>query len=302
MVLAALNVRDTSQATSGTLSSTTATTVALTYYNQYSFGLDYAVSGSGSGFSAPTLTATQFGASYTPTLGTSSNTYWLDTGLSWSVTNPLTGSGSTEQWISSQTISGSVTSSSPTTAGTGTLTFTYQNQYKQTATSSPATGSGYITVDSVAQSTPYSAWWNSGSAHTIAATSTVTITSGQSQYSYSSWSDAGAQSHSVSPTSATTYTANFQLQYYFTVSSAQGGSPTGQNWYNDGTSVSATVTTPLSGGTGTQYTTTGWTGTGSLKFWRNYWLEQHRIIHNTCLHNLRMELEDSVLFDSDFCL
>ena len=232
-----------------------------TYFNQYSFQLDYAVSDSSTP-TAPTLTATQFGLPYTPALTKSLVTYWLDNTQSWGVTNPLTGTN--EQWLSSQTVTGTVSSSSPTTAGTGTLTFNYQNQYWQTVTSFPATGSGYITVDSVAQSTPYSAWWNSGSTHTIAASSTVTITSGQSRGLYSSWSDSGTQSHSVSPTSATAYTANFQLQYYFAVSSPQGGSPSGQNWYNDGISISSTVTTPISGGTGTQYVTTGWTGTGSL--------------------------------------
>ena len=158
-----------------------------------------------------------------------------------------------------------ITGSSPSSpiSAAGTYSATYKTQYYQTVTSSPATGSGYITVDGVAQATPYQAWWDSGSSHSIAATSSVTIVSGQSQYIYSSWSDSGAQSHSVSPTAVTTYTASFQLQYYFSVSSTRD-SPTGQGWYNSGSSVSSTVTRPVSGGTGIQYETTGWTGTGSL--------------------------------------
>jgi hypothetical protein len=95
---------------------------------------------------------------------------------------------------------------------------TYTIQYQQTITSSPVTGSGYVTVDGGAVTTPYTVWWNSGSSHTIAAISPVTVVSGQSQYVWRSWSDSGAQSHSVAPTATTTYTANFKLQYYVTFS------------------------------------------------------------------------------------
>ena len=146
----------------------------------------------------------------------------------------------------------------------GTCSSTYKTQYQHTITSSPATGSGYITVDGVAQSTPFTtAWWDSGSSHTIAASSTVTIVAGQRQYQFLSWSDSGAQSHTVSPIAPTTFTANFQTQYYFAVSSTYD-SATGAGWYTAGTTVSSTVTTPVSGGTGIQYLTTGWTSTGSL--------------------------------------
>jgi hypothetical protein len=181
---------------------------------------------------------------------------WVDSGTTFSWVSTVSG-GTGKQFV----LTGS-SGASPITAA-GAYSATYKTQYYQTVTSSPATGSGYITVDGVAKATPYQAWWDSGSSHTIAANSPVTIVSGQSQYVYSSWSDSGAQSHSVSPTAVTTYTVSFQLQYYFSVSSARD-SPTGQGWYNAGSSVSSTVTRPVSGGTGIQYETTGWTGTGSL--------------------------------------
>jgi hypothetical protein len=116
--------------------------VSKTYYNQYSFTLSYTVSGGGSGYSAPTLTATRYGASYTPKLTGTATAYWLDSGSSWSVTNPLGGSGTSERWQTSQTTSGTVSSSSPTTAG-GSLTFTYYNQYLMTLSYSVTGGSGY---------------------------------------------------------------------------------------------------------------------------------------------------------------
>ncbi|MGD0644239.1 MAG: hypothetical protein ABSA75_04975 [Candidatus Bathyarchaeia archaeon] len=132
---------DTSKTSSGTVS--VAQTTVFTYYDQYSFTLSYSISGSGTGYSAPTLTSTQFGSSYKPALGTSGTQYWLDAGQSWSVTNPLTGSGSSQRWQTSQTISGTVGSSSPTSAGSS-LTFTYYNQYKVTLSYSVSGGgSGY---------------------------------------------------------------------------------------------------------------------------------------------------------------
>ena len=146
-----------------------------------------------------------------------------------------------------------------------TVTANYKTQYQHTITSSPATGSGYVTVDGSAVTTPYTTpWWDSGSSHTIAANSLVVITTNQEQYVYLSWSDSGAQSHSVSPTSVTTFTATFTHQWYFLVSSSYD-SPTGTGWYNAGSSCSgSTISRPVSGGTGIQYETTGWTGTGSL--------------------------------------
>ena len=146
-----------------------------------------------------------------------------------------------------------------------TVTANYKTQYQHTITSSPATGSGYVTVDGSAVTTPYTTpWWDSGSSHTIAANSPVVITTNQEQYVYLSWSDSGAQSHSVSPTSVTTFTATFTHQWYFLVSSSYD-SPTGTGWYNAGSSCSgSTISRPVSGGTGIQYETTGWTGTGSL--------------------------------------
>jgi len=89
-----------------------------------------------------------------------------------------------------------------------------------TVTSSPA-GSGYVLVDGGAITTPQTYSWSAGSSHTIAANSPANLVSGQSQYVWTSWSDSGAQSHLIIvPSSATTYTANFQLQYYITITSS----------------------------------------------------------------------------------
>jgi len=102
------------------------------------------------------------------------------------------------------------------------------------------------------------------SSHSIEAQDPYIVTANQEQYVWASWSDSGANPHNVTPTHDTTYTATMNHQWYFLVSSTYDSS-TGTGWYNAGSSCSgSTVTTPVSGGAGIRYQTTGWTGTGSL--------------------------------------
>ncbi len=116
-----------------------------------------------------------------------------------------------------------------------------------TVTSSPATGSDYVTVDGSAQSTPYTASWTQGSTHTITANSPVSCGSG-CQYVWSSWSDGGAQSHTIIvPSVSTTYTATFQQQYQLTMQVSPSGAgttspPIGQSWENASVSVQISAT------------------------------------------------------------
>lgn len=106
-----------------------------------------------------------------------------------------------------------------------------------TVTSS-STGSGFVTVDGAAVTTPHTYSWILGDYHLLWANSSNNIVSGQSQYVYSNWSDSGVQTHwIIVPSSSTTFTANFQLQYYLTVTG--GDSTSGQGWYNSGVSATA---------------------------------------------------------------
>ena len=87
------------------------------------------------------------------------------------------------------------------------------------------------------------------------------------QYVFTGWSgDASgttSSSNAIIMNGPETAIANWQTQYYLTVSSAYGTAG-GAGWYNSGTSATATVT-PLTvaGATGTQYVFTGWSGDAS---------------------------------------
>lgn len=102
--------------------------------------------------------------------------------------------------------------------------------------------------------------WVSGSSHTIATTSPQAGGTGV-QYVWNNWSDAGAISHSTTvPSTATTYTANFNTQYQLTTQAsppADGSvAPASGGYY----AASAVVPVTATANAGFQFT--NWTSTG----------------------------------------
>jgi len=90
--------------------------------------VSYAISGTGTGYTAPSFTFTRGGATgQTLTLTTSPQTVAVDPGTSWSVTNPLSGSNSSVRWVSSPS-GGTFPSSCPYASSCVTQVFTYQLQ------------------------------------------------------------------------------------------------------------------------------------------------------------------------------
>ncbi len=114
-----------------------------------------------------------------------------------------------------------------------------------------------FTVDGTTYTAAQRLAWAPGSSHTIATTSPQS--GGTSvQYVWTKWSDNGAISHTVAPTTNTTYTAAFRTQYFLTMTHGTGGrvSPS-SGWKNSGAAVSISAT-PANG-----YSFSNWTGTGS---------------------------------------
>jgi hypothetical protein len=128
-----------------------------------------------------------------------------------------------------------------------------------TVTTSPAGRS--IAVDGTTYTAPQTFNWTIGSSHTIAVSSPQTGAAG-TRYVFSSWSDGGAQSHTITaPSSSTTYTAAFATEYQLSVavSPAAGGSvalnpASASGWYAVGAGVQMTAN-PAAG-----YAFVGWTG------------------------------------------
>jgi len=108
-------------------------------YKQWTNQFDYSVTGGGS-LTPPVITYAYLGSAGTQTtLTTTLTSIWMDSGSSCSVTNPTTGSTSTERWDT-------LTSCPTASGGGGSTTFAYYHQYLQTLSYSIAgtpAGSGY---------------------------------------------------------------------------------------------------------------------------------------------------------------
>jgi astacin len=116
-----------------------------------------------------------------------------------------------------------------------------------------------LIVDGVSVTAPVTFQWTAGTTHTVSA---PTVSSGSSRYLFKSWSDGGAQTHTITtPASAWTNTANFQLQYSLTAASSNTSlgsvktSPAAaDNFFNVGTAVGISATSAASA------CLTAWTG------------------------------------------
>ena len=107
-------------------------------------------------------------------------------------------------------------------------------------------GSSFL-VDGTSYSSTQVLTWTSGSTHTIAVTTPQNPGPG-TQYVWTGWSDGGPSTHSVAPTSATTYTVSFTTQYLLTTSVSPVGSGTiaasptsSTGYYASGTPVQLTA-------------------------------------------------------------
>ena len=114
-----------------------------------------------------------------------------------------------------------------------------------------------FSVDGTAYTNTHTFTWPSGSTHALATTNAQNAGPG-TRYLWTSWSDGGAISHSVSPTSGTNLTANFTTQYYLTLNAGTGGSvsPVGI-WTNSGLALSIAATPSNA------FSFRNWNGTGS---------------------------------------
>jgi len=135
-------------------------------------------------------------------------------------------------------------------------------------TSNPTDSNFYVNVDNQYWPAPksfssmYDSTWTSGSTHSISVDATQWPYAYNSRYLFGSWSDGGAQTHSISaPATNTTYTATLDPQYYLNDYANEGcagtigvtpASPTGDGFYPSGTPLTFSET-PATGWTFTEW-------------------------------------------------
>jgi hypothetical protein len=245
------------QTLSGSVSA--AQTLTFTFYHQFKQTLSYKVTGGGTGYSAPSFKANQFGASTPQLLTTAASGYWFDYGSSWLMMNLLGGSTSSEQWLSPQTVSGTISAAQM-------LMFSYSHQYYLTVSVNPA-GSGNTSYPS--------GFYDSGCSVQILATANP-------GYAFKNWVGSGAGSVmsdnnpvTVTMSAAITETAFFTSQPAISITVTSD--PTGPSFLSvDGTPIATPHTyswipgathtiaasSPVSGGTGVQYVWQSWNDGG----------------------------------------
>ena len=133
-----------------------------------------------------------------------------------------------------------------------------QNDIQVTVQTNPVGRS--FTVDGTTYTSTQVFSWTPSSSHTIATTSPQSGATG-TQYVYTSWTDGGAISHTVSPATATTYTANFTTQYQLTMTSGAGGQVSPASGFFDSGQTVQISATPNSG-----FSFSSWTGSGTGSF------------------------------------
>jgi hypothetical protein len=183
---------------------------------------------------------------------------WKNSGATVSISaTPSTGY-SFSNWTGSGTGSYSGTNNPASITMNGPITETAAftpNPIQVTVQTTPAGRT--FTVDGSPYTTAQTFSWQAGSSHTIATTSPQNGDTGV-RYVWANWSDSGAMSHTVAPTTNKTYTATFTTQYYLTMAHGTGGavSPAG-GWKNSGATVSISAT-PSTG-----YHFSNWSGSGA---------------------------------------
>ncbi len=168
---------------------------------------------------------------------------FYDSGTSVQLTAVPSGSNLFSSW--SGDLTGSANPQSVVMSAARSVTANFTPTPVTTITTNPA--GRQIIVDGATLTAPQSFTWTPGSSHTVSTPSPQA--GGTIRYLFVSWSDGGAQAHTITaPGASTTYTANFRTQYLLTttISPLSSGTVTaaptsGDGFYDSGTSVQLTA-------------------------------------------------------------
>jgi hypothetical protein len=122
-----------------------------------------------------------------------------------------------------------------------------------------------IIIGAVSYTPPVSFVWTIYTEHTFQVSQQVWSAYGGTRYLFTSWSDGSnltSRTIIVSESVLTNYTANYETQHYLTISSGYG-TPQGEGWYESGSVVAFSVSSPVDYGNGTRLVFTGWSGDSS---------------------------------------
>ncbi len=215
---------------------------------------------------AKTATAnwkTQYYLTTSTAYGTASGAGWYDSGASVVATvspSTVTETADTQHTFASWSGDASGTASSSNAIAMNspkTATANWKTQYYLTVT----TNFGSIS--------PSSGWYDAGA--TVDISTTAPSTGESERYIWNGWTGTGtgnytgtSNSTQVTMNSAVTEAASWTQQYMLTVNSPYGTPTPLSGWFDAGTSITASVDSPVAGIIVTQHSCTGWAGSGSV--------------------------------------
>ena len=127
----------------------------------------------------------------------------------------------------------------------------------------------YLTITSTSGSATGQGWYTAGSTAYASLTSGTVNGGTGTQYVFSNWSgDASGtnypQSSSITMSANRTVVANWQTQYYLTVTSGRGSPSPVSGWFLAGSTITASVSSPADSSGDIRYRCTGFSGTGNV--------------------------------------
>jgi hypothetical protein len=142
-----------------------------------------------------------------------------------------------------------------------------QVTFNQTGVGSDFAGT-VVTIDGVNYTRtgmPLSFTWDIGSNHSFIYQSPLAVSTIDKRYVWNSTTGPlPLQSGTINVTAPQVVTGSYKTEYYLTVNSTYDSPNPTSGWYQENASIAASVTSVVSGPTGTRYLCTGWTGTGSV--------------------------------------
>jgi len=206
---------------------------------------------------------TQYYLTTSTAYGTVNGAGWYDSGASAVATvspSTVTETADTQYTFSSWGGDASGTTSSSdaiTMTSPKTVTANWKTQYHLTV----STNFGSVS--------PSNGWYDAG--YKVSISATVPSTGEGERYVWNGWTGTGAGNYTgtgtsvqVTMNSAVTEVASWTRQYMLTVNSPYGAPTPATNWFDAGTSITASVDSLVAGPIVIQYSCTGWAGTGSV--------------------------------------
>ena len=123
-----------------------------------------------------------------------------------------------------------------------------------------------VDVDGITYLSPHTVVWLTGSSHTIS-TDSLQYGAVGTRYLFNAWADGVSErTRTIAPITDSTYTANFDIQYYLTVENGGHGDITGSGWFYAASTPSFSSSTEADETPRERWVFDHWVGAGAISY------------------------------------